>query len=98
LENYRYLAGNGAGITVRMPLIPSINDGEDDLKQARDFFLELSPRTRIDLLPYHRLGVTKYERLGLAYPLTGLEPPGAESIRRIKTFFEEAGFTTTIGG
>jgi pyruvate formate lyase activating enzyme len=32
---------------------------------------------RIELLPFHRMGVSKYERLGLADPLPGIQPPTA---------------------
>ena len=35
---------------------------------------------KIDILPYHKLGVYKWETLGLEYPLKGIEPPTQESV------------------
>ena len=37
LSNARFLAGSGKAVRFRMPLIPGINDGADNLKQLADF-------------------------------------------------------------
>ncbi len=54
-------------IRVRTPVIPGVNDNEEELKEisriARDVGAEY------EILKYHRLGVSKYEGLGRVYPM-----------------------------
>ena len=36
---------------------------------------------RVEVLPYHTLGVFKWENLGIPYQLEGINPPSAERIK-----------------
>ena len=40
---------------------------------------------RMEILPYHTLGIYKYEQLGLDYPLKDTEPLSAERAKEIRT-------------
>jgi len=42
---------------------------------------------RIELLPYHTMGVHKYEGLGLSYPLEGIPALTAEQIQHARNIF-----------
>ena len=65
LSNLRRLAAVGAPVRVRMPLIPGVNDGEDNLRRTAEFVAGLGGGVRsVDLLPYHKLARAKYEALG----------------------------------
>jgi pyruvate formate lyase activating enzyme len=97
LENLEALARRGKSIIIRFPVIPGINDGNESLRRMRAFLASLGLR-RIDLLPYHRIGVEKYTRLGMPYLLEGLEPPPEEHLRGIAREFEREGFTVQVGG
>ena len=35
---------------------------------------------RVEVLPYHTLGIVKWEKLGIPYPLGGVRPPSEERI------------------
>ena len=64
LENFGRMAESFADldICVRTPVVPGVNDGEDDIGAILDFLAPF-PRVRYELLPYHRLGAQKYQLL-----------------------------------
>lgn len=51
-------------ITVRMPLISGLNDGMEDVLSAAALVQRLGV-TRIELLPYHEMGVSKARGIGM---------------------------------
>jgi pyruvate formate lyase activating enzyme len=97
LENLEALAQRKKPVVVRFPVIPNINDSIEDIKQVAEFLSHLG-LLRIDLLPYHRIGVEKYRRLGMEYRLEDFEPPSMDHVRQIAARFEREGFAVRIGG
>jgi len=67
LENARYMAGK-CDIRISLPLIPGINDSEENIKQTVQFASSIGVEF-IDIVPYHQLGICKYEFLGLEPPI-----------------------------
>ncbi len=70
-------------------LIPGITDKDEYLEELRDFLSTLSNIQRIDVLPYHTMGIYKYEKLGIPYPLDGIEPPGRERVAHAESDIAE---------
>jgi pyruvate formate lyase activating enzyme len=98
LDNLKRIDQAATPLHIRIPLIPGMTDGENNLEQIAELAASLSSLQGIDLLPFHRIGSEKYRRLGLEAPLSGLIPPPQENVEWIKTKFESAGFNVTIGG
>ena len=102
LENLAWAAAastaGGPRLTVRIPLIPGINDDDDNLKATAAFLANLAPPPPVDILPYHLLGVDKYGRLGREYGLAGTEPPKSPSIRRAVGILKGRGLRVTVRG
>ncbi|MBQ7352572.1 MAG: pyruvate formate lyase-activating protein [Clostridia bacterium] len=71
LDFARYVKTQGVELRIRHVLIPKINDDLESLTSLADFLKELLPLEKIEVLPYHDLGVFKYESLGVEYPLKG---------------------------
>ncbi|MDE6585789.1 MAG: pyruvate formate lyase-activating protein [Clostridia bacterium] len=84
LDFAKYLSDNGKDIWIRHVLVPGITDNDEYLYRLKDFIDTLKTVKKIEVLPYHTMGVTKYENLGIAYPLKGVEPPTAERIENAK--------------
>lgn len=59
---------------IRHVAVPGLTDGEEHLSGLREFLASLKNVEKVELLPYHVLGVHKYENLGISYPLKGTEP------------------------
>ena len=60
-------------IHIRIPVIPTVNMNEKNMKDTIKFLSNLKHIKDIELLPYHRLGVETYERLGKVYELKDVE-------------------------
>lgn len=80
----KFLSDNGKKIWLRQVLVPNITDREEDLKKTREFIQTLKTVEKIEVLPYHTLGVVKYEKLGLEYPLKDVQTPSKESVATAK--------------
>jgi len=97
LDNLKRLAGLGKGIVVRLPVVPGVNDDEDNVARTAEFLRSLGTIKDISLLPYHKLGRDKYR--GLEKPAPGGEftPPSAQGLERIKKNLEVCGFRVSLG-
>lgn len=84
LEFAQYLSKNNKKVWIRHVIVPTINLDEDDLIKTREFINTLNNVERVDVLPYHTLGVHKYKELGLKYPLEGVRTPTSEEIKFAK--------------
>ena len=84
LDFARYLDEKGKEVWLRYVLVPSINDDEESLIRWKQFADELHNVTKIEVLPYHRLGIEKYEKLGINYKLSKISEPTQEQIINVK--------------
>ena len=85
-------------LMVRIPLIPGVNDDEENLLATGVFLAGLAAPPPVDILPYHRLGVDKYHRMGLEYGLSEVAPPSTDSVERAVRLLEGAGLVVTVRG
>ena len=84
LDMAQYLSKNGKKMWIRHVLVPGITTDERYLKQLREFIDTLKTVDRVEVLPYHTLGVFKWKELGIPYQLDGVEPPTEEQIECAK--------------
>lgn len=92
LENLKLLSKTypEKDLIVRTPVIPGINDSEEDLREIVAFLKTLDHLTDYELLPYHAFGSNKYAQLGREYGLTGVKAPSkAEIEKRNQQFRKE---------
>lgn len=84
LEMATYLSENGGKMWIRHVLVPGYTDSEEDLKELRAFIDTLNNVERVEVLPYHTLGVFKWEELGIEYALNDVLPPTDEEYNKAK--------------
>ena len=82
LDMAKYLSDNGKKMWIRNVLVPGYTDGEEDLQKLSDFISSLKTIDRVEVLPYHTLGVFKWKELGIDYTLEGVSPPDGELIKK----------------
>jgi len=90
LENLEALVAAGRTVVVRIPVVPGVNDGADDVRLACEYLAGLTIE-RVEFLPYHPTGTEKYSRLGREYLLTDTAAPDPESMANIAAQMSAAG-------
>jgi len=90
LDCARYLAEIGKDIWVRRVLVPGVTDDEEDLRKTGAFIRSLGNVRRVDVLPYHAMGVHKWQALGLDYSLAGVESPDEKALTRARRLLAPA--------
>lgn len=59
----------GTKLWIRHVVVPGITDSEDHIKKLAQIIKGIKNVEKIELLPYHTLGVQKYTQLGIPYRL-----------------------------
>ena len=69
---------------IRHVLVPGITLNDEYLVRLKEFIDGLNTVKKIEVLPYHTMGIVKYKNLGILYPLDGVNPPTKEEVRHAK--------------
>ena len=91
MSNLWKLSKLGQKIIVRIPLVPGINDDEENLRQTGKFLASLPNIPPVELLPYHNIADGKYTGLGVEYALPGIHSPTPERMKEISTILRVYG-------
>jgi pyruvate formate lyase activating enzyme len=67
--------------------VPGWSDQEEYLHALGQYFKDYKTIQKIEIQPYHQLGVHKWEALGMEYKLKGVEPPSAELLGKVSGIF-----------
>lgn len=97
LRNLRYLAGKGAKVWIRVPVVPTVNDSTEHIQKIGALMRELNLK-EIYLLPYHRMAEAKYHRLGITYTVSHIAEPTAEQMQELGEILCKQGMNVHIGG
>ncbi|GCA68278.1 pyruvate formate-lyase-activating enzyme [Mediterraneibacter butyricigenes] len=81
LELAKFLSEIHKPVWIRHVLVPERSDYEEDLRNLHEFLETLENIQRVEVIPYHTMGIYKWENLGLSYPLDGINPPTKERVK-----------------
>lgn len=98
LQNLKNLAGRGHKILIRIPLIPGINDDEENLRASGAFLASLPKLEGVELMGYHDVAQAKYDALGWEYKLPHLRPPTQEAVNRAADLLRSYGLQASVHG
>lgn len=82
LDMASYLSEIGKNMWIRRVLVPGLTDDENELKNLSGFIDTLKTVKRVEVLPYHSLGLIKWKELGLDYSLESVLPPTKEQVEK----------------
>ena len=85
LENLKRLLASGKSIWIRIPIIPTVNDTEEELQGIKEYICSCGKPAKFDLLPYHAMGEHKYAALGMN--VQTFSAPTSEKMQNLKTIF-----------
>ncbi len=74
---------------LRYVLVPGYSSFEEDIRALGEHFKNYQMIQRVEILPYHTLGVHKYEAMGKEYKLNGIKENTLEQLETAKTLFGE---------
>lgn len=80
----RFLSERGKRMWVRHVLVPGLTDDDASITGLRAFLDTLSNVERIEVLPYHTMGLVKYRAMARQYPLEGVPAPAPERVENAK--------------
>ena len=90
LDMARYLSDTGKPVWIRHVLVPERSDKDEYLHRLHDFIETLDNVEKVEVLPYHTLGVYKWKELGIPYQLEGIDPPSKERVENANRILETA--------
>ena len=98
LKNLRQLSHSHDHVIVRFPIIPGVNDDDENVLRLGEFVSSLGSVKEIDVLPYHELGLEKYKRLGMINRMPEVELPSSPRVSGIVEKLEGFGLLVKVGG
>ncbi|MDD3992822.1 MAG: glycyl-radical enzyme activating protein [Desulfobacterales bacterium] len=98
LANLETLDGRAPRIVIRFPLVPGVNDEEDEIRRMAQFVAGLKTVHRIDLLPFHPIADGKYRRMKMENRMAGVKSPTRREAEKLGALFAATGLEVRYGG
>lgn len=78
----------GTKMWIRQVVVPGKTDSEEYMLKLNDFIKGLKNVEKVELLPYHLLGVNKYEVMGVKYRLEGVPAMDKDKCKELYKYLE----------
>lgn len=96
-KNLEKLVSTHPNIHIRMPIIPRMNDDKNNILATGEFISSLG-LNKVNILPYHCVGVDKYKRIGEIYKIPEILEPTHEEMEAIKENLNLLKLNVIVGG
>ncbi len=91
LELAKHLSDRNIPVWIRHVLVPGYTDDRENLESLGKFVSTLNNVDRVELLPYHTLGVHKWENMGFDYELKNVPDATKEDVAKAAEVLAEYG-------
>jgi len=96
MANARNLARTTKPLIFRTPIVPTVNDSDEEFGKIVSFVKELTTlhsgsKITYELLPFHQLATDKYAAVGMEYAAATLAPPPRARMRELTDIAERVG-------
>ena len=97
LENIAKLGtlSQAPDVVIRIPVIGGVNNSEENIAASAAYVYDVLPAAKMELLPYHKLGMIKYEAIGMPFDQDGLYTPDKEEMKKLRGIAAAQGVTIT---
>lgn len=85
-----WLTSINKDVWIRHVVVPGLTDSYEQLHALGSYLKNRTNVKKIELLPYHRMGVYKWQELHLQYPLDGFREPKEQEMVRARTIVDQA--------
>ena len=75
---------NNNKLWLRQVIIPGINDSEEYILKLKEYIKSFNNVQKVELLPYHTMGIEKYKKLNIEYPLKNIEAMNKEKCKELE--------------
>jgi len=84
-----YLELKGKEVWIRHVVVPGITENYDDIEEMGKYLSRYKVISRVEILPFHKMGEYKWKELNLKYELEDTQPPEKESVEKIKNILRK---------
>lgn len=79
----------GVPLWIRHVVVPGLTDSQRHIESLGEYIRTIPHVERIELLPYHVMGVEKYHVMGIPYTLESIPPMGKEETERLQALIRK---------
>ncbi len=84
LKTLEFCEENNKDVWIRQVLIPGYTLSEEKMHRLGQYLKDFKCIKKVELLPYHTLGLYKWKELGIKSQLENVEPPTNEDVQKAK--------------
>ena len=84
-----YLNVQNIPTTLRQVIIPTVNDGEEQIKRLQQIAIAHANVDKVELLPFRKICQVKYDQMGIPFPFSHLSEPSRAQMTCLERLLKE---------
>lgn len=87
-EFLKVLDKSGTKLWIRHVVVPNLTDSKEHIEKLAGIIKNIKNVEKVELLPYHTLGVNKYDKLGIKYRLKDTQAMDREKCKELEEYLK----------